>query len=126
MNREEVIDVLSVVAAATRRTVGETDVKIWGSIIGSLTKEVALEAVRDHLRDKPGVWMEPGHVYQRSREIMRNRSLNAVAKDTPPQPKAIEPATQYSDVEHRRRVIAEFARTVKSVPALKPGEAETA
>ncbi|WP_160111002.1 hypothetical protein [Mycolicibacterium houstonense] len=74
MNRNEVIDVLSVVAAATRRTVGEVDVEIWQGIVGSLSKDVALEAVRDHLRDRPGVWLEPGHVYQRSREIQRERN----------------------------------------------------
>lgn len=74
MNRNDVIDVLSLVAAATRRTIGETDVEIWGSIIGPLPKELAMEAVRDHLRDKPGVWLEPGHVYQRAREIGRERN----------------------------------------------------
>ena len=32
MNRDDVIDVLSVVAAATRRTVGEVDVDVWQAV----------------------------------------------------------------------------------------------
>jgi hypothetical protein len=72
MNRNDVIDVLSVVAAATRRSVGEADVAIWEPVIGSLPKDLALQAVRDHIRDSPGVWLEPGHVYQRARAIRRD------------------------------------------------------
>lgn len=74
MNRNETIDVLSVVAAATRRTVGESDVEIWHGIIGELTKDLALQAVHRHLRDCPGVWLEPGHVYQKAREIRRTEA----------------------------------------------------
>lgn len=73
MNRDDVIDVLSVVAAATRRTVGETDVDIWQAVIGDLPKEIALRAVRDHLREKPGIWLEPGHIYERVRAIRRDQ-----------------------------------------------------
>lgn len=73
MNREDVIDVLSVVAAATRRTVGETDLKIWQEVIGDDDKQLALKAVRDHLRDCPGVWLEPGHIHQRVRAAIRDR-----------------------------------------------------
>lgn len=72
MTRDDVIDVLSAVAAADRRTVGEADVDVWQAIIGGLTKDFALQAVRDHLRDRPGVWLEPGHVYQRARAIYRD------------------------------------------------------
>lgn len=72
MNRDDVIDVLSVIAAATRRSVGEADVAIWEPVIGALPKDLALQAVRDHIRDSPGVWLEPGHVYQRARAIRRD------------------------------------------------------
>lgn len=73
MNRNDVIDVLSVVAAATRRTIGETDVEIWHGIIGGDDKQLAMRAVREHLRDQPGVWLEPGHVHQRVRAIVRDQ-----------------------------------------------------
>lgn len=71
MNRDDVIDVLTVVAAASRRTVGNADVDVWHAVICDLPKELALRAVRDHLRDKPGVWLEPGHIYERVRAIRR-------------------------------------------------------
>lgn len=74
MNRDDVIDVLSVVAAATRRTVGETDVEIWGGIIGHLTRDIAMKAVRAHLQTKPGVWLEPGHVAQEAAAILRDQA----------------------------------------------------
>lgn len=72
MNRNDVIDVLTAVAAADRRTVGDSDVDVWQAIIGELSKDFALQAVRDHLRDRPGVWIEPGHVYQRARALRRD------------------------------------------------------
>ena len=72
MNRNDVIDVLTVVAAATRRTVGEADVTIWAGIIGELDKELALRAIQSHLKHRPGVWLEPGHVYEGARSIRRD------------------------------------------------------
>lgn len=73
MNRNDVIDVLTVVAAATRRTVGESDVDVWQAVIGDCDKHLALQAVRDHLRHKPGVWLEPGHIYEGARAIRRDQ-----------------------------------------------------
>lgn len=72
MTRDDVIDILTVVAASDRRTVGQADVDVWQAIIGDLFKDLALQAVRDHMRDRPGVWLEPGHVYQRARAIHRD------------------------------------------------------
>jgi hypothetical protein len=72
MNRNDVIDVLTAVAAATRRTVGQADVEIWEGVIGGDDVTLALKAVRDHLRDRPGVWLEPGHVHQRVRAYVRD------------------------------------------------------
>lgn len=73
MTRDDVIDVLTVVAAGDRRTVGQADVDVWFAVIGDLDKDLALRAVRDHLRECPGVWLEPGHVYQRARAIRRDQ-----------------------------------------------------
>ncbi len=73
MNRNDVVDVLSVVAAASRRTVGETDVDVWQAVIGNDDKQLALRAVRDHLAECPGVWLEPGHVHQRVRAYVRDQ-----------------------------------------------------
>lgn len=95
MNRNDVIDVLTVVAAATRRTVGEADVTIWAGIIGELDKDLALQAVRDHLRHKPGVWLEPGHVYEGARAIRRDQ----IARETDAQREARQEALSAKAVE---------------------------
>lgn len=109
MNRNDVIDVLSVVAAATRRTVGEVDVEIWQGIIGPLAKDIALEAVRDHLRDKPGVWLEPGHVYQRAREIQRERNTRPTAEYQALCDSKAAPDEDPAVTAQRREAIAAFA-----------------
>lgn len=72
MTRDDVIDILTAVSAGDRRTVGQSDVEVWQAIIGELPKDFALQAVRDHMRDRPGVWLEPGHVYQRARALRRD------------------------------------------------------
>ena len=73
MNRNDVIDVLAIVAAASRRTIGETDVQIWQEIIGTDDRDLAVKAVADQLREQPGVWIEPGHIHQRVRAMVRDQ-----------------------------------------------------
>lgn len=55
----------------------------------------------------------------------KNRSIakaSAVAKELLPQPRAIEGSAQYSQEQHRKRLIEDFARKrMKSVPALPEG-----
>lgn len=71
MNRNDVIDVLTAVAASDNRTVGDTDVDVWQAIIGDLPRDPAIQAVLDHRREQPGIWIEPGHVYQRVKTARR-------------------------------------------------------
>lgn len=59
------IDLLTYVAAADRRTIGDTDVRVWldGAADGQWPSiQAALRAVRLHRREQPGKWLEPGHV----------------------------------------------------------------
>lgn len=72
MTRDDVIDILTVVAAADRRTVGQSDVEVWQAVMGDCDKQLALQAVRNHLRERPGVWLEPGHVVEGVRAIRRD------------------------------------------------------
>lgn len=68
MKRDDIIDVLTAVAAGDRRTVGEADVTMWGQVINDgtrITKDEALIAVVAHFRERPGVWLEPGHIVER-------------------------------------------------------------
>lgn len=109
MNRNEVIDVLSAIAANDRRTVGEADVVIWQGVIGDLPRDLALRAVVEHIRECPGVWLEPGHVYQRVRAMMRDELarepdafrearqaiLDAKAAPDPPAPPFVGPVKHH-------------------------------
>jgi len=73
MDRDDILDLLAIIAAGDNRTVGETDVTIWGAMIGGLPKDDCLAAVEAHRKEQPGVWLEPGHVVQRVRAVMRDR-----------------------------------------------------
>lgn len=105
MNRNDVIDVLTAVAAADRRTVGEADVDIWLSVLVDLPLDSALEAVRDHLREQPDTWMQPGHVYQRARRLRAVRAQESVIGEI----RAIERPPASADA--RRKAIEEFTRS---------------
>lgn len=65
MTRDELLDVLEIVAAAKSRTIGNADLVVWQEIIGHHPYMAAVNAVKAHLTECPGVWLEPGHVHQR-------------------------------------------------------------
>jgi hypothetical protein len=73
MSTEDIIDLLSLVAAADHRTVGENDVILWREILKDTPKDLAMQAILDHIREHPGVWLEPGHVVAGVRAIRRDR-----------------------------------------------------
>lgn len=98
MNRDDVIDVLSVVAAATRRTVGEIDADVWQAVIGECDKQLALRGVRDHLRECPGVWIEPGHILERVRSYRRDELERESDAQREARQKALE-AKVHPDIE---------------------------
>ena len=73
MNRSDVVDVLTAVAAGTGREIGEVDVQLWQSVMGDIPKQFALDAVLTHFRERPGVWLEPGHIVQRWKDYRRDQ-----------------------------------------------------
>lgn len=88
MNRNEVIDLLTAVAAHDRRTVGQSDVDVWLTTIGDLPYPRCLMALAAQIRECPGVWIEPGHIAQRviaerkaEREKEHTRELLADIRD---------------------------------------------
>lgn len=100
MNRDDVIDVLTVVAAATRRTVGNADVQVWCGVIGHLPKQLALDAVVQHFKNKPGVWLEPGHVVAGAHQIALDEKMREPLQLGPKQRKGPVP-TAYEAVLHQ-------------------------
>lgn len=68
MTRDEVIDLLKVITAYDRRTVGEADVLVWAEQArrGRWTRDAALEVVHAH--------------YQRSRDMIAPADVHAVIR----------------------------------------------
>jgi hypothetical protein len=85
MTPEDVIDLLTAVAVVDRRTVGESDIHLWHEILGDIPKDLALQAVIDHRREQPGVWLEPGHIVAGVRAIRRDRAMRQPL-ELPPRP----------------------------------------
>ncbi|MFB4320651.1 hypothetical protein [Actinomadura sp. 21ATH] len=73
MTPEQVIDLLTEIAARDRRTIGKADVTVWAFDIGDLDFADARTAVADHFREEPGVWLEAGHVRRRVRKMRADR-----------------------------------------------------
>lgn len=80
MTREELGKVLKVVAAGTRRTFGEADLAIWHPIIKDIPVDFAVNAVMAHFKENPGVWLEPGHIYQRWK-VFRQDELQRLSRE---------------------------------------------
>jgi hypothetical protein len=111
MKTQEIIELLGVIAVVDKRTVGEADVIAWETIIGDLPAGDALLAVRDHFRERPGVWLEPGHIVQRVRAVRRDRlerrSLAEIQADEDRMDARMAP--RLAEAEARKRAIAAFA-----------------
>lgn len=65
MNHHDIIDLLTTVRAGDNRTVGQGDVEMWLAVIADVPKAFAMDAVIAHRRERPGVWLEPGHIAER-------------------------------------------------------------
>lgn len=73
MDRDTILDLLALVAAADHRTVGEPDFLLWKATIGHLDVADCIDAIQAFRRDQPGSWLEPGHVLARVRMKTRDR-----------------------------------------------------
>jgi len=78
VNRNEVIDLLTAVSASDRRTVGQADVEVWQTAIGHLALPECQRAVVGHIRECPGMWLEPGHILKRVEAERKQLADNAV------------------------------------------------
>lgn len=73
MDHDDIADLLAVIAANDKRTVGEMDIALWLQMIGQLAKDDAVEAIMAHFAEYPDVWLTPGHVTQRVKAMVRDR-----------------------------------------------------
>ena len=63
MTPEQTAQLLELVTAGTGRTFGRIDLVLWHKILARLDSQRCQDAVLSHFTHKPGVWLEPGHVW---------------------------------------------------------------
>lgn len=74
LTRDDVIDVLTAIAAFDRRTIGEGDITAWGAALRpDLDRQLALDAVRIH-NATSGDWIKPVHVNTLAVQIRKDRA----------------------------------------------------
>jgi hypothetical protein len=83
---DETVDLLKVVTAKDRRTIGEGDIQLWLAVAGRAgwpSLSFAIAAVVEHTNDAPGVWLEPGHITAYWRKI-KSRAFENWSPPAPP------------------------------------------
>jgi len=103
MNRNDVIDVLTKIAAFDRRTIGEGDIAAWQETIGHLDRDDALTAVTTHFRSSE-TWLMPVHLIGLARDIAHDRMMRETPAEREQRTAAIDAKTA-----QRRTAIQEFA-----------------
>jgi hypothetical protein len=73
MDADDIRDLIAVVQAVDNREGSDADVIVWLHMLGHLDKDDCAEAIMWHRAEKPGVWLEPGHVLQRVRAVRADR-----------------------------------------------------
>ncbi len=73
MDHNDIIDLLTIVQASDNRSVGDPEIELWHRILGHLDKDDCTDAIMAHRRECPGVWLEPGHIVQRVKAVIKDR-----------------------------------------------------
>jgi hypothetical protein len=115
VNRDDIVDLLSTIAVGDRRTVGQTDVEFWYQILSDQPKDLAMEAVVDHFRESPGVWLEPGHIATRVRAMRRDM---ADREDDEQRMYRQDTQSAKAAADFTAEIISHRAAPVKSTPRL--------
>lgn len=98
MNRQETAQVLTKIQLGDNRQVDRLVLEYWVESIGELDYEDAQAAVLMHRRERPGVWLEPGHVVAGAR-----RAREAREREERKRRPALEPAQITLDREEFER-----------------------
>lgn len=120
MTPEQVIDLLTLIAARDRRTLGKTDVTVWAFDIGDLDYDDACQAVAEHFREEPDTWLMAGHVRKRVKAI-REARLGPAGPGLSPIPPPADPDDPKAYAAALREQRARIAAGVEQVPAIEAG-----
>ena|ERR1039458_3308539 len=97
MTRDEVVDLLTLIASRDRRKVGHADVTAWHQDVGDLSFADAAEAVSRYFRESRE-WITPYDVRTRVKAIRTERLASSVIPAPPPEladdPRAYQAALQ--------------------------------
>lgn len=121
MNHDEMVDLLSLIAARDNRNVGQTTIAVWLEDIGDLDFDDARAAVSAHFREEPGVWLMAAHVRQRVKKIRAERLHDF---QYVPVPGDENTAVYLKAYREQREAVASGRR--EPAPALPPGDPERA
>lgn len=72
MTLAEVVDLLTEAARFDRRTIGKAEAKAWHAVVGDLSLDDALAAVRAHYAETSD-WLMPAHVRKGVKAMRRDR-----------------------------------------------------
>ncbi|NII42132.1 hypothetical protein E9228_002790 [Curtobacterium flaccumfaciens] len=76
MNKTEVSKLLTVASAIDHRTIDPAIVNAWHMVVGDVPFDAAERALTAHRRNRPGVYLEPGHIIEQWRiERAKEREL---------------------------------------------------
>lgn len=113
MTRNEVIDLLTLIASFDRRTAGKTDVTAWQAAVGDLAWPDAQAAVIEHFRESTD-WLMPAHIRQRVAAIRQAR-LDAAGPIEIPEDLADHPAEAIAWKQRAMTAIADGTEPQKAI-----------
>jgi hypothetical protein len=64
MTRDDIVQLLQLVVAGDRRTIGPEDVAYWHAMLAPIPLARAIEALVLIQRREPDKWIRPGHIWQ--------------------------------------------------------------
>lgn len=73
MQERDAYALLVLAAARDNRQVSPEVARVWAADLDGIDPADAVEAMKRHYRDSPGVWMVPGHIVQGVRVLRRER-----------------------------------------------------
>lgn len=84
MNNVEAARLLAFITAIDNRTPSEAAIPVWADLLNDVSFYDAMDAVKEHTRTQPGVFLEPGHVLRLVRAARARRIEEAGPIPAPP------------------------------------------